>query len=245
MPFTPAHPAIVLPLLKCRHLSATGLIVGSVSPDFEYFLKASVSGVHEHTLLGIFYFDLPVSVMVALVFHWLIKESFIQNLPQYFQIRLLALCSLNFKQYISMHYLGFISSVLLGTASHIFWDSFTHNGRYFVKAIPLLTSTHIELNGAKYPLWYALQHASTAVGLTIILIYFLRAEPTSEYGFHKPKLGYWLALVILTVGLFYLRFSLFTIRYDIGNVVVTLMSALMVSFCLLGLYFKLRLKNKP
>ncbi|SEF46838.1 protein of unknown function [Flavobacterium urumqiense] len=39
MPFTFSHPAIILPFLKNKKLSATALIIGSMSPDFEYFFR--------------------------------------------------------------------------------------------------------------------------------------------------------------------------------------------------------------
>ncbi|WP_262496247.1 DUF4184 family protein [Flavobacterium piscis] len=39
MPFTFSHPAIILPLkyLPKNWISLTGLIIGSLTPDFEYF----------------------------------------------------------------------------------------------------------------------------------------------------------------------------------------------------------------
>ena len=44
MPFTFSHPAIVLPLVrKSGHwFSATGLIIGSLTPDFEYFMRMRI-----------------------------------------------------------------------------------------------------------------------------------------------------------------------------------------------------------
>jgi hypothetical protein len=244
MPFTPAHPAIVLPLLKSRYFSATGLVVGSISPDFEYFFKASVSGEHGHTLPGVFYFDLPVSIFLALTFHVLIKERLIGNLPTFLQSRLQSLRGLNFKNYLSKHFLIFLISALIGAFSHIFWDSFTHNGRYFVNTISTLRTAYIPLDGAKYPLWYALQHFSTAVGLTVILIYLFKMDVKTDYTIRKPKLSYWFTIVLLACILVYLRFALFTVQFEIGNVVVTIMSALMLSICLLGLFFKLRPNRK-
>jgi hypothetical protein len=68
MPFTPAHPAIVLPLIRSRYFSATGLIIGSLSPDFEYFFKMSVDSIYSHSKVGLFYFDLPVTIVLALLF---------------------------------------------------------------------------------------------------------------------------------------------------------------------------------
>src|SRR6187549_1453109 len=128
MPFTPAHTAIVLPFIKLnrRFFSATGLIVGSVTPDFEYFFKMSVSGEHSHTIPGLFYFDLPVGFFLALVFHEVVKKRFIRNLPSGLQTRLQPLGSIDFVQYIRSNTFVFIFSVLLGSASHILWDAFTH-----------------------------------------------------------------------------------------------------------------------
>lgn len=41
MPFTFSHPAIILPLsyLPKKWFSLTGLIIGSLIPDFEYLLE--------------------------------------------------------------------------------------------------------------------------------------------------------------------------------------------------------------
>jgi hypothetical protein len=56
MPFTFAHPAVVLPggYLPKQWLSLTGLVVGSRTPDFEYFFRWRVLSLYSHTLAGIF-----------------------------------------------------------------------------------------------------------------------------------------------------------------------------------------------
>ena len=68
MPFTFAHPAIVLPLLKkkySRYFSATGLIVGSMAPDFEAFIGFRKEKIYSHNWLGVFWFDLPLALIIA------------------------------------------------------------------------------------------------------------------------------------------------------------------------------------
>lgn len=238
MPFTPAHPAIVLPLLRNRYFSATGLIVGSVTPDFEYFFKASVSGVHGHTLWGLFYFDLPVGIALSWVFHEFVKQSFIGNLPLFLQVRLQPLLLFNFKTYLKNHTLIVCLSILLGSFSHIFWDSFTHNGRFFVELLSVLKSISIPYDGANYPLWYVLQHVSTVIGLMLISIYVFRMERNPAASFTQPNYSYWVALLILSGVLFCIRFTVFTAPFELGNIVVTAMSAVMASICLMGLFFK-------
>ena len=94
MPFTPAHTAIVLPLINGRKFSATALIVGSIAPDFEYFFKMSADSEHSHTLPGLLYFNLPVVVVLSFAFHLIAKRSLLQNSPVFIQRRFHALLQL-------------------------------------------------------------------------------------------------------------------------------------------------------
>lgn len=59
MPFTFSHPAIVLPLtsLPKRCISVTGFVIGSLTPDFEYFIRMKVKSEYSHTISGLFWFD--------------------------------------------------------------------------------------------------------------------------------------------------------------------------------------------
>jgi hypothetical protein len=234
MPFTPAHPAIVLPLINKKYFSATGLIIGSISPDFEYFFKASVSGVHGHTIAGLFYFDLPVVFFFSLVFHFLIKESLIVNLPGFLQSRLQPVRTLDFKNYLLGNLLLFSLSALLGAVSHIFWDSFTHNGKFFVETLPIYEGAYIPFQGVKYPLWYALQHISTYVGIAIILGYLYFSPSDKDFKVSSPKLTYWIALILLGAVFFVIRFTAFHVKFDLGNSVVTSISSLMLALCLIS-----------
>ncbi|SEP14833.1 DUF4184 family protein [Paenibacillus sp. OV219] len=56
MPFTFAHPAYALPLkfINPRYLSATGLVLGSMAPDFEYFLTLEPHQTIGHSFSGLF-----------------------------------------------------------------------------------------------------------------------------------------------------------------------------------------------
>jgi hypothetical protein len=106
MPFTPAHPAIVLLFLKAKRVSATALVIGTMAPDFEYFLRMSVNGQYGHTFFGIFYFDIPVTIALAFLFHQQIKENLINNLPVFLQQRLWQVKAFDFQHLIlcSMRY---------------------------------------------------------------------------------------------------------------------------------------------
>lgn len=60
MPFTFAHPAIVLSfgIKKTKYLDLTALVIGSMAPDFEYFI----------------YFNLPIVFIVAYIYQCILKE---------------------------------------------------------------------------------------------------------------------------------------------------------------------------
>ena len=234
MPFTPAHPAIILPLIKSRYFSATALIAGSLSPDFEYFFKMSVSSVHSHTVAGLFYFDLPVTAFISILFHQVVKKNLIYNLPPFLRRKFEPLLEVDFIGYLKTHVLIFITSALLGAASHIFWDSFTHNHAFFARTLPFYKGTYIPYDGVRYPLFYALQHISTAVGLTIVSIYIL-ALKTRPSGIHSSqKFLYWSTLLTITTVVTWTRFVIRPLGTDIGNLIVSIISGLLLALVCCG-----------
>lgn len=99
MPFTLSHPAIILPFLKNKKLSATALVVGSMSPDFEYFFRMRMQSEISHTLLGIFTIDFPLGFIVMFTFHQIIKKPLLENAPVFLQKRMLELKESNWVDY--------------------------------------------------------------------------------------------------------------------------------------------------
>ncbi len=245
MPFTPAHSAIVLPLLKSRLFSATGLIVGSLSPDFEYFLKMQVSGVHGHTIPGLLYFDLPVTVVLSLLFHQVVKKNLIANMPLFFQRRFQDVLELDFIKYLKDRWFVFVISALMGAASHIFWDGFTHNNTYFVRTLPFYEGTFIPFDGVRYPLFYALQHISTVVGLAAVGVYVIAKRKSDSTPVRDPKFSYWIILFLMTLLILWIRFYIHPEDLDLGNFIVSVISGLLLaSVCCGFINFKNSIQEK-
>lgn len=234
MPFTPAHPAIILPLLRKRSVSATGLVIGSLSPDFEYFFNVSVDSTHSHTVAGLFYFDLPVTLLLAIVFHEVVKKNLIHNLPIFFQRRLHGLLTLDFRSLLVNHWFLFFASALLGAASHIFWDGFTHGDGFFVLSFPEIYKLRVPFDGVRYPLFYALQHLSTAIGLLAVVVYTV-AIKASQGHVVKPNIGYWVIIAAVTSVVVFVRFVVDDWKTQIGNQVVSLISGLCLAMVVAGL----------
>lgn len=127
MPFTFCHPAIVLPFsYRQKRISMVGLIVGSMIPDFEYFIRMKVASMHSHTWPGIFWFDLPLGLMVAFIYQLVVRDRLIDNLPTALNRRFSQYKSESGRSYSIKYAIVVAVCILIGAASHILWDGFTH-----------------------------------------------------------------------------------------------------------------------
>ncbi|MFK7000940.1 DUF4184 family protein [Flavobacterium oreochromis] len=229
MPFTFSHPAIVLPLpfFQKKQFSTTGLIIGSMLPDFEYFLRMKIKSTYSHTLEGIFLFDLPLGILLTFIFHNIVRNSLLDNLPAILKSRLSIFIFFNWNKYFKTNIIIVLSSILIGITSHIFWDSFTHQQGYFVKIIPFLTST-IKLLGKKIYIFKILQHLSSITG-TLFIFFTLYKLPKNKIKTKNISLKYWAIFItiILVITLTRIVYGMNIKEY--GNLIVTNIAALLIS----------------
>jgi hypothetical protein len=232
MPFTPAHPAIILPLLRNHYLSASGLIIGSLAPDFEYFFLMRVYGHHGHTVWGLLYFDIPVSILLAFIFHGIVKQRLIINLPEFFRGRFQNLLHFNFTQYFRQHAFVFLFSILIGSVSHIFWDAFTHRNGFFVRFFSY-QYTYFPYSGLR--LYNLFQHLSTFVGLSIIGRYIYHMNFRLVTLNYNASREYWVTVLAVTAGVVALRFFIRSIDFNLANFVVACISGFCIALIVTGL----------
>ena len=229
MPFTFSHPAIVLPLTKYsgKYFSLTGLIIGSMMPDFEYFIRMKVQSNFSHTICGLFYFDLPFGILLAFAFHNLIRDSLFNNLPMLFKCRLEVFKSFHWNGYFKQHYFIVIISVLFGATTHLFWDSFTHINGYFVKIFLVLQGT-FKITGHEIAIYKLLQHLSTLFGGLFIIWTFIRLQ-TNALIEQTINAKYWETVLLIFVVIVCLRLSFGIDKNYLGQLIVTCVSASLVA----------------
>jgi hypothetical protein len=162
MPFTAAHPLAVLPLVRWRRLGLdpTCLVIGSMAPDFEYFARGEPFSTLSHTLRGLWMWDLPVTLLIAALYHAVVKWPMLLVAPTSVARRAAGV-------------IGAVSAVI-GAASHLAWDAFTHAdgwGPHHVRA--LTAPVRLPLIGTLV-VHRVLQHASSIVGLTVLAIIIVR-----------------------------------------------------------------------
>ena len=238
MPFTFSHPAIVLPLafLPRRYVSLTGLIIGSITPDFEYFLRMRVQSEYSHTIGGIFYFNLPFGMLLAFVFHNIIRNNLFDNLPIVLKSRFAIFNQFNWNIHFKKNWLAVMISIVIGAASHIFWDSFTHEHGYFVQRISILV-TSIEFFEKKVLVLKVLQHLSTMLG-GFIIAYVIYKMPKDRKASPQIHSKYWSIQIIITLAVIALRI-LSGLDYRLyGHLIATAISAVLLSLILTSMIWQ-------
>ncbi|QDS33739.1 DUF4184 family protein [Brevibacillus brevis] len=200
MPFTFAHPAIVLPLRKCKWFSFSALVFGSMAPDFEYFFRMQPFSVYSHTMLGLWLVDLPIAILLAFLYQYVVKKPMLARLPEWIG-RGLGYTNNGSRMPAWRTAIVFMYSALLGSLSHIAWDAFTHEGGRMVDHFLFLQQT-ILITHYKVPVYKLLQHGSTIFGGLAILYVIARSARNNRQIVMRqvPVLEKW--LFWFGVGLF-------------------------------------------
>ena len=205
MPFTFSHPALVIPLLRgrrrCPWLSATGLIAGSVAPDFEKFFSLRLASSHSHTLASITYFSLPVALALAFVFHMLVRQPLVAHLPAALQRRVGKYAGFDWPLCFRQYYWGVLLSIVVGAASHLLWDSFTHPNA-MMRLLPGATTSG-RLGSWALNFYQVSGIVNSALG-GLALVLFVWRMPQQSGGWrppHRARQAYWALATLVAAGL--------------------------------------------
>ena len=173
MPWTFAHPAAVLPLrrLGALRLPLVGLVVGSIAPDLGYYVGRFDMGTFAHSGLGILLFCIPVSVALSLlVIRW--RLALTAPLPTRHRNAIDRLATPDTASLAGIASL--VAATFVGALTHVLWDSFTHATGEAVRSISVLRALIGVYGGRNLYVYNVLQHASTALGLLVLVIGYWR-----------------------------------------------------------------------
>lgn len=238
MPFTFSHPAILLPLkyFPKKWFSLTGLVIGSLTPDFEYFIRMRVQSIYSHTFYGIFWFDLPLAILLCFIFHNIIRNELYNNLPQVIKSRVLIFSFFNWNNYFKSNWIIVLISIIIGTTSHLFWDSFTHDHGYFVNHIDGLRSS-ISFFNLKIPVLKIAQHLSSLIG-GIFIFFALSKLPKKIISVTLTNKFYWIYLTSFATVIITIRFLSGIHLKSYGTIIVSFLSAILISLILTPIFTK-------
>ncbi|MFF4321890.1 DUF4184 family protein [Streptomyces sp. NPDC001568] len=267
MPFTLSHAAAVLPAVRRTGrargpLVASALILGSFAPDVLFFLDSVVEGAmaygsFTHSLPGIVTVDAVLTVVLAAC--WLLlREPLIALLPRRRQGRVHAFLRGEHwrDRRPSSLALWFYLSAVVGSLTHVVWDSFTHPDRWGTNALPALG----EPFAFGLPLYSWVQYGTSALAACVLVRFTttaLRRLPDGPAPASVPVLGraeFWgavaLFVVCVTVGatMRVIRWYTFFDRIEspldiIPTVCFGAGAGLVVALLLYGVLFRLRRRH--
>jgi hypothetical protein len=194
VPLAPAHPAVVLPLQRLG-LPLSALVVGAVAPDAPVYLPVGVSYRTTHSGGGLAV-DVVIGLVVLGLWFALLRDAVVDLTPS-LRRRLPARARLGRRAWLLAPL-----AVAIGSATHVLWDSATHDWGFVVQEFAFLREEY-----GPIPLYRWLQHVSTAAGSVVVATYgvlWLSRRPVVDRPPAVRRIGLWLApvpLAALAVGI--------------------------------------------
>jgi hypothetical protein len=207
MPFTVAHVAAALPLRKLK-LVWSAIVVGTLAPDFPYVIGSVKYRALGHDFPGVVLFTLPASFFVLWFFHCAIKKPVAGLLPISMQQRLKDQRE-EFRFGGALRILAIAGCIILGIATHVLWDSFTHAYTWPWRHLVWLRSWFKFPILGWMPAYGLLQYASTLLGLVAlaawILLWYRNTAPdistaSAPQVKSRVSLGVIMFLIAIAVG---------------------------------------------
>jgi hypothetical protein len=146
------------------------LIVGCFAPDFAYFFFLSPRGLGAHSVHGMFLYDLPLSLVALWLFYTFVRQPFIMLLPKGFRARLNPGKN-GFTFWPPARLAMIVVSILIGTGTHLLWDSFTHSFYWPYRHLSFLRlPVYLPIEG-NVRMFRVLQDGSTLFGLAVVALW--------------------------------------------------------------------------
>lgn len=245
MPFTLSHTLAIYPFrMFCgTYLSFSGLFIGSMVPDFEFFVRVTLYAVWSHTIWGVFLFDLPLALLLLIIFHKFIKKILILHLPDILFQRFSNRIDEDWLQFFKKSPLKVIISILIGIFTHFAWDNFTHEPRYISSIYFDVLVSDINVFSMKLKLYQLLQVLSSIVGIAWFLfaVYITPVKNKKNYVSIKSKISYWLKIMNCSLFIILVRYLIgVPNEKPFGQIIVIIISAILLSTTLVSWSYKNR-----
>jgi hypothetical protein len=200
-----------------------GLIVGSMSPDFEYFLRMKVFSIYSHTWVGVLWYNVPLVLLFLVLFHAFIRNPVIDHLPLLLRRRFTQFKDFRWEELFAKRLIVVIISIIIGAYSHILWDSCTHKDGTMVENFAIFQS-RVSLGFTELPLYKLLQHGSTVLGFLIILVIIYRMPVSRDLLVKRSVFTFWLLVFGVCSLVTIARFFIDRTELNLANLIATVIA---------------------
>jgi hypothetical protein len=192
-------------------LVPAALVIGSMAPDLPYYVPSPFgSGVTHGLLRGALGADVLLGLAVFAVWQALLAPAAVLLAPDAVRLRLPADAGAGLRRFVRRPrvLLMTLLSLVVGAATHVVWDAFTHDGLWGAEHVPWLAAQHGRYTGAQWA-----QVACSGLGLLAIAVSGVRwwrrtppraaepvAAPVIVQGRRLPGLRLRVAAAAVVVG---------------------------------------------
>ncbi|SEO64968.1 DUF4184 family protein [Trujillonella endophytica] len=186
MPFTASHAAAVLPLVRTR-LPPSALVAGSVAPDLPYFLPVGPD-VPTHTAAAVVGVDLLLGLLLWAGWHGLVATPALHTAPRRLRARLAGRVRPGLRHRLTAAgpLALVVVAVVVGAATHVVWDEFTHGGRFGTEHLAVLADSWAGRPGYRWA-----QDASGVLGAVVLAGWLVRWWRRTPPGPVEDRAGRW------------------------------------------------------
>ncbi|KQQ08785.1 DUF4184 family protein [Rathayibacter sp. Leaf296] len=205
MPFTPSHAVVALAFRNGR-IPASAVASGAVMPDLGMYLPWEGARSATHSLLGVVTVDLALGAVGLALWIVLLEPAWRDLAPRIVRMRFRPRRSRprGARAWVTALLLT-AAGIVIGAATHVVWDAFTHLSGAGVVAIPAL-----ERDLGPFPVYKWLQYGSGVLGLVGLgigaVVWYVshRPRPLAPDGRTAVRLAAWsvvLAAAVVPVGI--------------------------------------------
>jgi hypothetical protein len=214
----------VLPLRRfCpRWLNFPALVLGSLSPDAAYLFRRLQLERVSHETAGLVVFCLPATAILLALLYGL-RDRLTNRLPPAYRR---ALGQQNWRPAGPIWVI--VISILIGAATHLVWDSFTHPRGWAVEQFPALGTVIGSAFGRNVKICRVLWYASSFMGVALVYLAYRNAQKANP-GTFMPQGWSWLEAILAAIVVFPIELVHELVRSAAGGAAVAVLSAMVVA----------------
>jgi len=253
MPFTFSHIGYILPIKhKWKNkLSSTGLILGSLAPDYDILFRLTNFRFHlfQYNIITILLIIFPLALLSSFMFHFFCRNIIIEHLSQVLKDKYAPLRTFQFCKYFKKNYVYISASVIIAILIHLCLDYMCHFiDAYRVKIFILdQTESKKAANFAYLFSIYSLPVLFSIAGFYLIYLYEFRDISLQDiFLISKPDTVFWIIVTIITFLLTFIKLYLTKIDTDfyIDYIIISFTSSALLSlFTTCLLFYLLKRSN--